>query len=66
MTARTKHVDLKLHHVREVIINGTIYFVVLRSDDQRADTLTKFGTYSSPGRFVHNVKLKHHDGTGSQ
>ncbi len=37
----TKHISLKHHHVRELIVNGTIVLCHVASKDQPADLLTK-------------------------
>ena len=38
---RTKHIDIKYHHIRHHIINGTIKLVYINTAHQLADSLTK-------------------------
>jgi Reverse transcriptase (RNA-dependent DNA polymerase) len=38
---RTKHIDIKWHHVREMVQNGEIIVVYIRSEDNPSDILTK-------------------------
>ena len=51
-TTRTKHVDLKYHHVRELVGSNIIDMRKVDTRDQVADCLTKPGTTSSIGRLV--------------
>ena len=39
--ARTKHIDIQHHFVREHVINGTVVFQFISTDDMAADVLTK-------------------------
>jgi hypothetical protein len=38
---RTKHIDVKWHHIREMIKNGDLLVLYIRSDENPADILTK-------------------------
>ncbi len=38
---RTKHIDVKYHHIRDLVNSGKICIVDIASDDQLADALTK-------------------------
>lgn len=38
---RTKHIDIRYHFIRERVENNTISVQHIRSDQQRADILTK-------------------------
>jgi hypothetical protein len=39
--ARTKHIDVQYHYVRELVELGILDFAYVRTDDQAADILTK-------------------------
>jgi hypothetical protein len=39
--ARTKHIDIRFHFIRQVIASGTIKMVYCPTDDMTADVLTK-------------------------
>ena len=38
---RTKHIDIQVHFVRELIINGILKVVFIKSEDNDADIFTK-------------------------
>ena len=38
---RTKHIDVKYHHVREYVVDGTIVIKFVKSEDNDADIHTK-------------------------
>ena len=38
---RTRHIDIRTHFVRELIINGILKFVFIKSEDYDADIFTK-------------------------
>ena len=38
---RTKHIDIRAHFVRELIINGILKVVFVKSEDNDADIFTK-------------------------
>ena len=40
-TARTKHVDIRYHYVREFIMNGFIKIIFVKSDQNKSDIFTK-------------------------
>lgn len=49
VTAKNKHIDLKYHHVRELMRTNTVHLFYVRSEDQPEYILTKivsFDTYS--------------------
>lgn len=41
MRPRTKHLNIKYHHFREAVQNGSITIHAIASEDQEADILTK-------------------------
>ena len=41
ITPRTKHIDIKFHHVRSLVAKGVVDVTYVETDMQRADTLTK-------------------------
>jgi hypothetical protein len=41
MNARTKHIDLRYHYVRDAIESGRISLSYVHTNDQVADALTK-------------------------
>ena len=47
--ARTKHIDIRFHFVREAVENGQVHVVYCATDDMVADTLTK----ALPGPKAH-------------
>ena len=40
-TARTKHVDIRYHYVREFIMDGFIKIIFVKSDQNKSDIFTK-------------------------
>lgn len=51
---RTKHIDVKLHFVREIIAKGEVSLEKISTDDNPADMLTK----ALPGtKFNHCLKI---------
>ena len=40
-TARTKHIDIKFHFIRQLIKEGLIKIIFIKSEDNKADPLTK-------------------------
>lgn len=51
----TKHIDIKKHHIREVVLSGSINIVTLSSEHQVADTLTK--VVSDANEVSHSQQL---------
>jgi uncharacterized protein (DUF488 family) len=52
---RTKHIDIRVHHVQNLITDGIIKTKFVRTDDNTADIFTK---YTSEALFVkHSDKL---------
>ena len=41
ITSRTKHIDIKFHHVRSLVVKGVVDVKYIETDLQRADILTK-------------------------
>ena len=41
ITSRTKHVDVKFHHVRSLVADGVVDVTYIKTELQRADILTK-------------------------
>jgi hypothetical protein len=50
MNARTKHIDLRYHYIRDATENGTISLSYVHTNEQIADALTK---------ALPRVKLEH-------
>jgi hypothetical protein len=50
MNARTKHIDLRYHYIRDATENGTISLLYVHTNEQIADALTK---------ALPRVKLEH-------
>ena len=40
-SARTKHIDVRYHHVREYVIDGVVDIIFVRSEENDADIFTK-------------------------
>ena len=41
VTPRTKHIDVKFHHVRSLVADGVVGATYIETELQRADILTK-------------------------
>ena len=41
MTARTKHIDIKYHLIREFIVDGTVKIVFVTSENNNSDVFKK-------------------------
>ena len=41
MSARTKHIDIKYHFIREFIVDGTVEIVFVTSENNDSDIFTK-------------------------
>ncbi len=57
-TRRAKHIDIRHHHVREMIENGEIVIKHIKSKDQPADVLTKnlpMAAFEKHKRFIMNL-----------
>ena len=39
--ARTKHIDVRYHHVREYIVDGLVDIIFVRSEENDSDIFTK-------------------------
>ena len=48
-SARTKHVDVKYHHVREYVTDGVVAIQFVKSEDNDSDIFTK-----NTGREIHS------------
>ena len=59
-TTRTKHIDLKYHHVRDMVQRGIIIFKHVPSWEQMADGFTKIETESILERKVERLGLNLH------
>ena len=46
-TGKTKHIDIRLHFLRDLVQNGSIEVVWCPTDDMLADALTKFSLPTS-------------------
>ena len=51
---RTKHIDVKMHFVREIVTGGTVVVVKISIEDNLADMITKAIT---TGKFRDCLKL---------
>ena len=40
-SARTKHIDIKYHFIREQVDNGTVEIIFIHSEENNADIFTK-------------------------
>jgi len=57
VSARNKHIDLKIHHVRDLIKRGVVILNYVMSENQPADLLTKIMNRRTLARMVHLLKL---------
>jgi hypothetical protein len=55
--ARTKHIEIDFHFVRERIAEGALYMKFISSSDQLADVFTKPATRQMLDRFKSNLNL---------
>ena len=58
VSARNKHIDIKCHHVQELLAAGVIYLYHVRSEDQPADILTKIVPIATLQRLVSLLCLR--------
>lgn len=56
--ARTKHIDIQHHFIREKVENGEVELKYCRSTQMPADLLTKALTKEKHLRFMHMMGLK--------
>ena len=52
ITERSKHIDVRYHFLRQLIIDETITLEFTRTTDMLADILTKCSTFDAIGKFV--------------
>jgi histone deacetylase 1/2 len=57
--ARTKHIEIDFHFVRERVAAGALQVRFISSDDQLADVFTKPATRQMLDRFKTNLNLVH-------
>ena len=55
--ARTKHIEIDFHFVRERVAAGALQVRFISSDDQLADVFTKLATHQMLNRFRTNLNL---------
>ena len=55
--ARTKHIEIDFHFVRERVADGALEVRFISSDDQLADVFTKPATRQMLDRFRTNLNL---------
>jgi hypothetical protein len=55
--ARTKHIDIQHHFVREHVSNGTVVFQFITTDDMAADVLTKPLTREKHQRMIEMIGI---------
>ena len=51
ITSRTKHVDVKFHHVRSLVADGVVDVTYIKTELERVDILTKS---SADVKFLNN------------
>jgi histone deacetylase 1/2 len=59
--ARTKHIEVDFHFVREKVALGALDVRCIASGDQLADVFTKAVTWNLLSRFRSNLHLVHDD-----
>ena len=52
ITERSKHIDVRYHFLRELIINDTMTLLFTRTANMLADALTKPSNFDAIGKFV--------------
>ena len=55
--ARTKHIELKHHFIRDLVSEGEIQMKFISPYDHRADVLTKAATVDKMERFKKQLKI---------
>ena len=58
ITERSKHIDVRYHFLRELIINKTMTLEFTRTQDMLADILTKSSNFDAIGKFVSALMYK--------
>ena len=56
--ARTKHIDVKFHHVREVLKKGDVKISYVPTDEMIADILTKNLPKQKHWKFLQKMGMK--------
>ena len=57
--ARTKHIDIQYHFIREKVDSKEIELIYLPTDDMHADTLTKPLPFPKFAKFRHAMGIRH-------
>lgn len=57
VSARNKHIDIRIHHVRDLLRDGTIAVKYKTTKDNVADILTKSLPYDDHFKFVQMMGL---------
>ena len=52
ITERSKHIDVRYHFIRELILNNTMTLLFTRTTDMLADALTKPSNFDAISKFV--------------
>ena len=52
ITERSKHIDVRYHFLREMIMDKTMTLEYTRTTDMLADILTKSANFDAMGKFV--------------
>jgi len=55
INAKSKHIDIKYHHVRDLTSKGTIKLKYIKSENNLADGFTKYLNSTSMDRFRNNL-----------
>ena len=58
INAKSKHIDIKYHHVRYLISKGTIKLKYIESENNLADGFTKYLNSTLMDRFRNNLLFK--------
>jgi len=58
INTKSKHIEIKYHHVRDLISKGTIKLKYIKFENNLADGFTKFLNSTSTDRFRNNLLFK--------
>ena len=58
INTKSKHIDIKYHHIRDLISKGTIKLKYIKSENNLADGFTKYLNSTSMDRFRNKLLFK--------
>ena len=58
VSAKNKHIDFNIHHIRELIENSVVHLTHVNSENQPADLLTRIMSPQTLGQMVYQIRLE--------